>query len=423
MTAAPAVATSTRERLAVALEGTFRCFRYRNFRWFFAGQVVSQVGNWITRIALTLLVHKLTDNGLAVGLIVACEFLPLLLLGLWAGVVVDRWEKRRLLIIVQSFAMLQSFALAALAFMDDPPLAGLFAVALAGGLASAFDFPGRRAFVLQMVPRRDVPNAIGINTALMNLARIVGPAIAGLLIVTVDYGWAFTVDAFTYVAVLVGLFMIDPDEMHNTARSEKAPGQMRAGLAYARSVPTIWIPLTVMAIVGTLTFNFGVVLPLLADDTFHRGDGTTTLLYSVLSVGSFAGALVGARRSTVTLRTVYISCSAFGIAMVAFGIAPTLVWAFVIVVVVGWASTYFMTAASSIVQIDTAPEMQGRIGALQSIMLVGSTPIGSPIIGYVSEVSTPRVGVLLGAVAALGAAAWCMLTSRRFASQPTPAVA
>lgn len=423
MTIAPAAPPAS-GRFAGALDGTFRCFRYRNFRWFFAGQVVSQVGNWITRIALTLLVHDITESGLAIGLIVACEFLPLLLLGLWAGVVVDRWDKRRLLIIVQTFAMLQSFVLAGLAFMDEPPLAALYAVALAGGLASAFDFPGRRAFVLQMVPRADVPNAIGINTAVVNLAKIIGPALAGLLIVTVDYGWAFTVDAFTYVAVLIGLFMIDPAQLRESPRPEKAPGQVRAGLAYARSIPTIRIPLTVMAIVGTLTYNFGVLVPLLSEETFHRGDGTTTLLYSVLSVGSLGGALVGARRTSVSLRTVCVSCLVFGVTMVVFGIVPTLALAFPVAVIVGWASTYFMTAASSIIQVDTAPEMQGRIGALHAIMLVGSTPIGSPIIGLVSDLVTPRAGVMVGAVAALAAAAWGTGATRRNARlDPSVAVA
>lgn len=409
-----------RERFSGGMSDTFRSMHIRNFRLFFSGQIISQVGNWITRVGLTLLVLRITDDGFAVGVVVACEFLPMLLFGAWAGVVVDRADKRRLLIIVQIFAMLQSFVLAALAFMPDPPLLALYAVALAGGLTTVFDFPCRRAFVLQMVPLRDVPNAVSLNTALVNLARVFGPAIAGLLVTTIGYGWAFTIDAFTYVAVLVGLWMIRPAELRAAPRAAKGAGQVRAGFAYARARSTLWIPLIIMAIVGTLTYNFGVVLPLLAERTFHGSEGTFTLLYSALSIGSLVGALAAARRTTVSLRTVCITCAAFGATMFVFALAPTLVWAFPAVIIVGWASTYFMTAGSAIVQLDTEPEMQGRIGALQSITLVGSTPVGSPIVGWVCERFGARAGLVLGAVAALGAAGWGMSLSRRYSTPSVP---
>jgi MFS family permease len=380
--------------------------RVRNFRLFFSGQVVSQVGNWLTRVGLTLFVLRLTGDGVAVGLVAAFEFLPMLLLGAWGGLVADRSDKRRLLLIVQSFAMLQSFALAGLAFMSSPPLWSLYAVALAGGVTNAFDFPTRRAFVVQMVPAEDVANAVSLNTALMNLARVFGPALAGVLVTTVGYGWCFTIDAISYVAVLVGIWFINSSELRAAPVALKAKGQIREGLRYARSKSELWIPLVVLAIVGTLAYNFGVVLPLLVTKTYGGSEGMFTLLYSVLSVGSLVGALFAARRTSVSVATVAATCGAFGVAMLAFAGAPTLGWAFGGVFVVGWTSTYFMTAGAAIVQIGASPEMQGRMGSLQSIVLVGSTPIGSPLLGWMCDRFGARSGLLVGALAALFAAAW-----------------
>jgi MFS family permease len=403
-----------RARVAGALNETFRSVRIRNFRLFFAGQVVSQVGNWLTRVGLTLLVLHLTNNGFAVGLVAACEFLPMLLLGAWAGVIVDRSDKRRLLLIVQSLAMLQSFALASLAFMHAPPLWALYAVAIAGGVTTAFDFPARRAFVVQMVPVQDVANAVSLNTALMNLARVFGPALAGLLVATVGYGWCFTIDAISYVAVLVGLWFIDASAMRAVPVATKAKGQIRAGFRYARSKSELWIPLVVLAIVGVLAYNFQTVLPLLVTRTYHGSAGTFTVLYSMLSVGSLVGALAAARRRSITITTVVLTCAMFGTAMLLFAGAPTLAWAFPGVFVVGSASTYFMTAGSAIVQLGSAPEMQGRMGSLQSIVMVGSTPIGSPAIGWLCERYGARSGLVVGGLAGLFAAGWgwSMIRSR-----------
>src|SRR4051812_5853447 len=200
-------------RLKGAANDTFRSMRVRNFRLFFSGQLISQIGNWLTMIAQTLLVLHLTKNGLAVGLLVGCQFLPVLVLGAWSGLVADRSDKRKLLMIVQTFAMAQSFVLAALAFMDHPPLLAIYGVALAGGVATAFDNPARRAFVVEMVPVEDVQNAVSLNSALMTGARIVGPALAGLLVTTVGYGWCFTVDGLSYIAVLIGLYLMNPAEL------------------------------------------------------------------------------------------------------------------------------------------------------------------------------------------------------------------
>src|SRR5215207_5112217 len=196
-----------RSRFAQLGGSTFSSLKYRNFRLFFTGQIISQVGNWLTLIAQTLLVYKLTDSGVMVGLLTGCQFAPVLLFGAWAGLIADRSDKRKLLMIVQALAMVQSFVLAGLAFMDNPPVAAIFVVAFFGGLATAFDNPARRAFVVEMVPEQNVQNAVSLNSALMTSSRIVGPALAGLLISTVGYGWCFLVDGLSYIAVIIGLKM------------------------------------------------------------------------------------------------------------------------------------------------------------------------------------------------------------------------
>ncbi|MFT3855765.1 MAG: MFS transporter [Ilumatobacteraceae bacterium] len=389
------------------LRDTFSSFRFRNFRLFFMGQGISQVGNWLTLVAQSLLVLKLTDNnGFAVGLLTACQFAPVLMLGAWAGLVADRSDKRRLLVVVQAIAMLQSFALAALAFSGNPPVWSIYAVAFVGGLTTAFDNPARRAFVVEMVPLEDVQNAVSLNSAVMTSARIFGPALAGLLIVTVGYGWCFAVDGISYAAVIVGLLMMRASELRAAPVAVKAKGQVRAGLRYARSKADLWVPLTMMAIIGTLTFNFSVVMPLFVKTTLGGSDTTFTILYSVVSVGSLVGALFTARRRTIEVHDVVVGAAIFGAAMLVFSVSPGLVTSFPFAVLVGFTSIVFMTSSTAIVQVRAEPEMRGRVLALQAIVFLGSTPIGGPLIGWICDQFGARVGIAVGGVAALGAAAW-----------------
>jgi MFS family permease len=401
-----------KRRFKAASEQTFRSMGIRNFRIFFGGQFISQVGNWLTLVAQTLLVLQLTGSGFKVGLLTACQFAPVLLFGAWAGVVADRADKRKLLIIVQVLAMAQSFALAALAFSGHPPLLAIYAVAFCGGCTVAFDNPARRSFVTEMVPESHVANAVSLNTAIMMSSRIFGPALAGLLVSTVGYGWCFTADGLSYIAVIIGLLMMNPAELRPAPLASRAKGQIREGLRYVRTVPDLWIPLIMMAVVGTLTYNFQVVMPLFVKQTLHGGNGTFTLLYSVISVGSLVGALVAARREVVTVPMVVSASLIFGVAMCVFAGAPTLGIAFPLGVIVGAASVWFMTSSTAIMQLKAEPERRGRVLALQSIVFLGSTPIGGPIVGLVCQVFSPRVGILLGGVAALGAAAYGRMAIR-----------
>jgi MFS family permease len=400
-------------RLKLVTGETFASLRIRNFRLFFAGQIVSQTGTWLGMVAQTLLVLHLTDSGVALGLLTAAQFGPVLLLGAWAGVVADRSDKRRLLLIVQSLAMLQSFAMGALAFMGEPPLLAIYGVAMAGGVLTAFDNPTRRSFVVEMVQRQDINNAVSLNSALMTGSRVVGPALAGVLVMTVGFGWTFVVDGLSYVAVLVGLAMMRPSELHPSPALERAKGQVRAGLRYARSVPQLWMPLVMMAVIGTLAFNFQVVVPLFVTQDLGGSDQTFTLLFSVLSLGSLVGALVVARRTETTVRRVGLTAVAFGVSMALLAVAPNQGIAFLVGPLIGVASIAFMTSSTALVQTEAAPEMRGRVLALQAMVFLGSTPIGGPVVGWIAEDLGARYALAVGALACLGAGAWGVLVARR----------
>jgi len=399
---------------------TFRSLRVRNFRLFFVGQLVSQVGNWMTLVAQTLLVLRLTDDGVAVGALTACQFLPVLLFGPWAGLLADRVDKRRLLLLAQTGAMVQSFALAALALSDAPPLAGVYALALAGGCATALDHPARRAFVVEMVPEDHMQNAVSLNSALMTSARVVGPALAGLLVGTVGFAWCFALDGLSYVAVLVALGRMDLSRLRPSPVAERGRGQIRAGLRYVRSVPDLWVPLVMMTLVGTLAFNFSVVVPLFVRRSLGGSDTAFTLVLSVISLGSFAGALLAARRTTVTLRHVALASAAFGLAMILLAASPTLVVAFPVGFGVGFGSIAFLTTATTMFQLRADPTMRGRVLALQAMVFLGSTPVGGPLLGAVCEWVSPRAGLALGGAAALVAAAFGAVAARRLGETPEP---
>jgi MFS family permease len=399
--------------LHAAVRSTFYSLDVRNFRLFFIGQLISQIGTWLTTIALTLLILHRTNSGIAIGGLVACQFGPVLVLGAWGGLVADRSDKRHLLMVTQTLELLQSFALAALAFMHQAPLAAFYITALAGGFMLAFDNPARRSFVPETVPDSNLQNAVSLNSALMTSARVFGPALAGLLVVTTGYGWCFAIDAVSYLGVLVALQMMRPAELRRPPVTTRSKGQVRAGLRYARSVPELWVPLTMMAVVGTLTFNFSVVIPLFVERTLRGSDITYTLLYSVLSLGSLIGALGAARRRSIEVSQLVTACGAFGIAMLVFAAAPTLAAAFPIALLVGLTSIAFMTFSTAIMQIRAVPAMRGRVLALQAIVFIGSTPIGGPILGAVCDAYGARSGLLIGGVAAIGAATWGYLHGRR----------
>ena len=312
--------------------------------------------------------------------------------------------------------MLQSFTLGALAFMHHAPLVAFYVTALAGGCMLAFDNPVRRSFVPEMVPEGEVQNAVTLNSALMTSARIFGPALGGVLVVTAGYGWAFVIDAITYLAVIGAIADDAHADLSQPPRTLRARGQIRDGLRYVHSVPDLWVPLVMMTIVGTLTFNFSVVLPLFAERTLHGSDTTYTLLYSVLSVGSLGGALITAHRRSITITHLVVASVAFGVAMLALAAHPApRPPRSRVAVLVGLTSIAFMASSTAIVQVRADPAMRGGVLALQAMVFIGSTPIGGPILGAICDRYGARSGLVIGGVAALatGVYGWAARHSRR----------
>jgi MFS family permease len=275
-----------RRRLSATLRTTFASLRSRNFRLFFIGQTISNTGNWLTTVALTLLVLHLTHSGLAIGLLSAAQYGPILLFSINAGAIADRHNKRSLLFVTQGLEMAESVTLAFLAFMHHPPLAALYVTATAGGTLLALDNPLRRSFVTEMVAEEDRPNAVVLYSLIVNIARVFGPALAGLLAVTVGYGWCFSIDAASYLVVLSALWMMRPAELRRLPALPRAKGAIREGIRYVADQPNLWISFTMLAAVGLLSYNFLVTLPLFVTRSLHGGDRSFTLLYAVFSAGA-----------------------------------------------------------------------------------------------------------------------------------------
>jgi predicted MFS family arabinose efflux permease len=251
-----------------------------------------------------------------------------------------------------------------------------------------------------------VHNAVTLNTAIMTSSRIFGPALAGLLVVTAGFGWAFTSDAISYLAVIAGLWMMRTSELYAAPRSVRARGQIREGVSYIIREKSLFVPLVMVTVVGTLTFNFAVTLPLFVEHTLGGSDTSYTLLYSVLSIGSFAGALAAAHRRSVQVHHIVNAAFGFGAAMFIFAAAPNLIAAYPLALFVGFASIAFMTAATAIVQTQAEPSRRGRVLAIQSMVMLGSTPIGGPILGAVCDAYGARAGLVIGGLAAVAAALW-----------------
>ena len=399
---------------------TFLSLRTRNFRLFFIGQLVSNTGNWLTNLALTLLVLHLTNSGFAVGLLTACQYGPILVLSAWGGAIADRSNKRNLLFVTQGLEMAESFVLAALAFSHHPPLAALFVTAAVGGTLLAFDNPLRRSFVTEMVPHEDVPNAVILYSAIVNTSRIFGPALAGVLVVTLGYGWCFSIDGVSYLFVLGALWMMRPAELRRVPVPEKAKGEVRAGLRYIATMPNLWIPFVMLAVVGIFGYNFNVVFPLLVERGLGGTDGTFTLIYTVFSAGALVSALVAAHYDLVHVRHIIVGSAAFGAALMVLSVVPNVGFAFPVVFLVGVTSILYMTATTAIVQVEADPAMHGRILGLQTVLMIGTAPIGGPILGAIADAYGARAPVVIGGVASIAAAGWGLVAIRRVGRRVSP---
>ncbi len=409
---------ATRGKFGKSINKTFYSLRNRNYRLYFTGQLISVTGNWLTNVALTLLVLKVTGSGFAVGLLAAFQYGPILLLTAWAGALADRADKRHLLFVTQTLEMCQSAGLAVMAFLPHPPLAGLYALAAAGGLFLAFDNPLRRSFVTEMVPPEDIPNAVVLNSVMFNIARIAGPALAGLLIVTVGFGWCFAIDAGTYLAVLYGLYIMRPSELRRHAHRPRVKGEVREGLRYIASMPSLWISFAMVAAIQMLSYNFSTTLPLFVTKALHSSPGTFTLLYSTLSLGAVVSGLIVAQRGLVQLRYIIIGAFAMGTCMLLLSSAPNIGSAVPAVFLTGASAIVFLTATTAIIQVEGKHEMHGRLLALQSVLTGAGSALGGPILGWLADARGGRAPLVLGGAVCVAAAIFGNFANRRYNRKP-----
>jgi MFS family permease len=399
------------------MASTFSSLKIRNYRLYFIGQLISNTGNWLTNIAIILIVLKISHSGLEVGILAACSFGPILVFTAWAGSIVDYANKRKFLLLTQTLEMLQSFGLAALAFMHHPPLLGFFLLAILGGVFLSFDNPIRRSFVSEMVPKEEIPNAVTLYGIITNGSRVFGPALAGILVTTIGYGWGFTADALSYLVVIFSILRMRTSELYLRPAVKKVKSTVSDGIRYIRSTPELWITFVMLAIVGVFSYNFTVSLPLLITKGLHGSTNEFTILYSIFSLGSVVCALIIAKKRLVQLRHVIIGALSLGVALLILGMVPNPTFALPAGFLLGMTSILYITATTTIMQTKSRPEMLGRVLALQTVFMFGTTPIGGPLLGWLADAKGGRAPILLGGVGALAAGAFGLVVNRRPSKQ------
>lgn len=388
------------------MSAMFRSFAVANYRLWFAGAIVSNVGTWMQRVAQDWLVlTQLTDDdATAVGVTMALQFGPQLVLLPLTGLVADRMDRRKLLIITQIAMAALGLGMAAITLTGVATLLMVYGFALGLGIAAAFDAPARQAFVSELVPTRYLSNAVSLNSASFNAARLVGPAVAGLLVALVGVGWVFLINAVTFGAVLISLGLLRTGEFTTFTRPARAPGQLLGGFRYVRERPDILLVLTMISILGTIGFNFPIFISAMARIQFGEGAGVFGVLSSVIAVGSVTGALLAARRERPRLRIITLASAGFGVSLAVAALMPNTITFGIALVAVGFAGLTTMTTANAYVQTTTAPSMRGRVMALYLSIFMGGTVIGAPLLGWIADTAGPRWSVGVGAASGFVAA-------------------
>lgn len=385
---------------------TFAAFSVHNFRLYFGGQVISVSGAWMQRVAQSWLVLELTDSGAAVGALTAVQFLPILLLAPVGGLVADRMEKRHVLYLTQSLAATIALTLGLLVLFDVVELWMVFGLALALGIVGSLDNPTRQSFVMEMVGRSKLANAVALNSVLVNSARIVGPAIGGLLIVTVGIGWCFVLNSATYFVFIAALRFMRSDDIVRSEPETKERGQLREAIRYVGRHRVLRTTLIMSAVIGLFAYEFEVVLPLFARFTFGGDADTFGTLFAVMGVGAVGGGLFVANRGRTSPRAILAAAAAMGAAMALTAFAPTIWLAYPALLLVGVSSSAFLTLSNSVLQLESTPQMRGRVVGMRATAVLGARPLGAPIVGWIGEHLGPRYALALGAVAAIGVAFW-----------------
>ncbi len=394
---------------------TFSSLNVRNYRYYFAGQSVSLVGTWMQSITQSWLVYVRTHSGVQVGLIVALQTLPILLLGPVGGTFADRFGKYRILFFTQALAGLQAIALAGLDLSGHLQLWELYAIAVSLGLINTVDNPTRQTFIVEMVGRDQLANAVTLNSVMVNAARAVGPAVAGVLIASIGSGWCFLLNGVSFGFVLIALLMMDTTQLSPAPRSSTMRGQLVEGFRYVGRTPVVRDALLMMALVGCLTYEFQTSLPLVAGSTFHGDSRTYGYLTACMGLGAVVGGLIAAGRQRRGMRHLVITSAVFGGFVLLAAVSPSLVVEEIVLLFVGAGSVSFLALGNTTLQLESEPEMRGRVMSLWSVAFLGSTPIGGPLVGFVGGTLGARYSLGLGAMAALAAAmfGWTTLGRRK----------
>ncbi|MFC4553960.1 MFS transporter [Georgenia faecalis] len=397
------------------MRSTFHSLKFFNYRLWFAGALVANIGTWMQRVAQDWLVLTVLsdDSGLAVGIVTALQFLPTLLIGPYAGLLADRLPRRKMLIATQSALALLAVGLGVLVLTDVVVLWHVYLFALALGVVTAFDNPVRQTFVAEMVPPSNLPNAVGLNSTSFNAARLIGPGLAGLLIAAFGPGWAFILNGLSFGATIFSLTLMRRNELHELPHSSRAKGQVRAGLAYVRHRSDLVVIMLVMGVVSALGLNFQLTSAVMAREVFDQGAGGYGALGSIMAIGSLAGALMAARRQHPRVRLVITAAFAFGVTSGVMALMPSYELYAASTILVGFSSLTMLTAANTVIQMSTEPAMRGRVMSLYMMVLLGSTPIGAPVVGWVSEVFGARWSIGVGSIAAILVAAGAALWTKR----------
>jgi MFS family permease len=384
-----------------------------NYRRYLAGQAISLIGTWMQSIAQSYFVYQLTRSATDVGYIVALQTIPVLLLGPYGGVIADRVDKRRMMMTLQSMMGVLALVLGLLTVTGVVRLWQIAVLAVLLGLNNTFENPARQTFVLEMVGAAELRNAVTLNSVLVNAARAIGPAVAGILIATVGVGICFLLNAVSFAAVVFSLATLDKTQLERSDRTHRAKGQLREGLRYVAGEPALLVPLIMMAVVGCLAYEFQVTLPVIAGTTFHGGSVTYGFMTAAMGLGAVVGGLYGAARGRTGLAALIRSSAIFGIVIALAAVAPNLVVELVALALVGAASVTFLSKGNSTLQLTATPQMRGRVMALWAVAFLGSTPIGGPFDGWVAQTFGARWGLGVGSVACLVAAAFALAMSRR----------
>jgi MFS family permease len=392
---------------------TFAALVNPNYRLYFAGQSVSMIGTWMQAIAQSFLVFQITDSGTAVGLIVALQTLPVMLLGPYGGVVADRIDKRRLTIALQTLMGIQALVLGLLTVTHVVRMWEIGVLAVVLGLNNTFENPARQSFIFEMVGPDHLRNAVTLNTVMVNVARSIGPAAAGLIINAGGLGVCFLINSGSFVAVVASLLAMDVSKLSPSKPAPRQRGQLVEGLRYVRSEIGLAMPLLMMAIVGCLTYEFQVTLPVVATRAFHGGSRTYGFMTAAMGIGAVIGGLYAARRGRTGLTTLVRSAAVFGVLLGLAAFAPNLWLELIALAAVGAASVTFISKGNSTLQLAAAPQMRGRVMSLWAVAFLGSTPIGGPVAGAVAQHVGARWGLGLGAVACALAAALGALGVRK----------